>query len=322
MDPNGDDDEEECDEPRLLVAGPFGDEDYDSDDPRHKYFPLAIPFDSGPESDYDCCSESDLESCTCKRCNTYRDIRDYSYAEDDEISKVDVYHLSHLLFKVTDGIDLPDSLAILPKLLKKIKEKMIFGLQEDLVGVLYFPGHGYLPHTVVRQIVEMMLESSNSGRQRDLLKFENKTPHIKRILNSVYGNLEELHIKISSEWPSSWEQLKKPGQLCEVKLQCNSDIVINILLMMDAASVLVPDGISFEEEKFRKFLEEINIEQIRARVQEIMIYDMHQTLGKNERKNLTPYIYALRMTYDHVAALLTPHVKTHDIIAMCKIYKI
>merc|ERR1712227_989822 len=108
--------------------------------------------------------------------------------------------------------------------------------------------------------------------------------------------------------------LKKPLHLYEVKLECNSYTVMDILLLMDNASVFAPEGISFDEEKFRNFLDEIDSEEIRERVHEIMIFDMYQTLSKKEIKNLTPYIYALRMNYDHIAALLTAHVKTQDII--------
>ena len=49
--------------------------------------------------------------------------------------------------------------------------------------------------------------------------------------------------------------------------------------------------------------------------------NMDETLGLKEREFLTPYVYALRMTYDHVADILTSRVKTPDIVAMCKIYK-
>ena len=289
--------------------------DYDSDDPRHKCFPLELPFDSGPDSDF--LSDSDEESCACRRCLTFKDLRAYTYAGDSNISKSDVYHLSQLLFKVTDAVSLPDPMKFLPKLIKKIKDKMKSGLQEDLIELLYFPGKGNLPHTVVLQIVEILLASSMAGHDRSLIKFDENSSRIKRTLNGIYGSFQQLHNSISSQWT----KLKVCGlSFCEVRIECNSRMAVHILMILDDVKKLIPD-FSLEEGQYRQFMGEMKVEQIRHRVEDIMRSDMYETLGKKERKNLTNYVYALRMSYDHVADILTPHVKIQDIVTMCKIYK-
>ena len=76
-----------------------------------------------------------------------------------------------------------------------------------------------------------------------------------------------------------------------------------------------------EEAQYRKFIDDYKVEDLRKKLGKIMKDNLYRTLGLQEKDNLTEYVYALRMTYDHVADILTPHVKTQDIVKMCKIYK-
>ena len=62
-------------------------------------------------------------------------VEDDSEDQTKNITKVDIYHYAKLLFKTTAELDLSDSLRFLPKLFKKIKDKMKYKLQEDLVDL-------------------------------------------------------------------------------------------------------------------------------------------------------------------------------------------
>ena len=329
MDPYPERDEEEAVEDEE-EAEEFSDESVltedDSDD--------SLSSDSGSDSDSnfesDRSSDRDNEysyeypSCDCKRCTAYKDLREFYHTWDEEepcYSKFIVFHYAHYLFKVTDIIDLPVAIEFFPKLFRKIKEIMKFSLQEDLVGLLYFPGHGYLPHTVVLQIVEIMLDSSIADRDMDIMKFEENPPFIRHTLSEIYGNLDEFfQFAISANWPPYWPQLKlKPG-LCEVKIKCNTYVAIQILFLLDDLKVIKPD-FSLEEEQYRRFIGEFKVDQFRERLESIMNNNLHRTLGLKEKENLTTYVYALRMTYDNVADILTPHVEIQDIVTMCKIFK-
>ena len=164
-----------------------------------------------------------------------------------------------VLLDLTNVIELPDSLEFLPKLIKKIKDKMKFSLQEDLAGLLYFPGHGYLSQIVVLQILEIMLESSIADRNTDTIKFEENTPNIRRAMRRAYGNLDEFYqLTISQHWPPFWPQLKLPGP-CAVTVECSSYEAIQILFLLDNLEVLSPD-FSLEEEQYRNFIGKFKIE--------------------------------------------------------------
>lgn len=265
-------------------------------------------------------NSDDYTGCTCRRCLVKKELRDYPYVyPDNRNTKFDVYHFGHFLFKLANVVDLPVSMKFFPKLIKKIKDKMKFGLQETLMKLLYFPGHGHLPHTVVLQIVEILLESAIAAGDREFVKFEENSPDLIKALSGAYGCFEETHDAISAQWPPYFASLKLPGE-CAVIIKLNRWIAGNILFLLDYVKVLVPE-FSFEEGQYEKFVADINVQTIRKHVRGVMRCNKKQTLGPKERQNLTSYIYALRRTYDHTADILTPHVKMKDIVTMCKIYK-
>ena len=151
----------------------------------------------------------DHPECTCRRCVALQELREFPYVHPNERNtKYDVYHLGHFLFRLADVIDWPVSVEFFPKLIKKIKDSMKSGLQEDLMNLLYFPGHGYLPHTVVLQIVEILLESAITAGDREFIKFEENSPEIIKALSGVYGCFEELDHEISNQWPPYFSSLK------------------------------------------------------------------------------------------------------------------
>lgn len=268
-------------------------------------------------------SDVEVPECTCRRCITLKELREYPYVHpDDRNTKFDVYHLAHFMFNLTDVIDLPVSVEFLPKLIKKIKDKMKFGLQEDLMKLLYFPGHGYLPHTAVLLIVEMLLKSAVTAGDREIVKFEVNQPHISEALSGAYGAFEEIHHAISSQWPPYFPTLKLPGECAAIidLYHQGGWLVGNILFLLDDVKILIPE-FSFEEGQYEKFLVDIHVGKLRKHVKGVMKCNMNRTLGPKERENLTEYVYALRMTYDHTADILTPHVENQDIVTMCKIYK-
>ena len=135
-------------------------------------------------------SDEDFDQCTCSNCKILKDKPEFQFVKPDsddvDIFKFDVYHITNHVFNLFKDLDLPTSLKFMPELLRKLREKMKYGLQEELGSLLHFPGHGYLPNTVQIQIVEILLQLSLYYPDADMIYFEDNSDQIKDDLYMVY----------------------------------------------------------------------------------------------------------------------------------------
>ena len=270
------------------------------------------------------------DSCYCKLCLAFKKLGKMYVVEDDSedqtknITKVDIYHYAKLLFKATEELDLSDSLKFLPKLFKKIKDKMKHKLQEDLAGLLYFPGKGYLPHTVVLQIAEILLESTFdavTGVKDDFIKFEENSVSMKKTLRNILNHLEELDNEIFLKRSDKIFSQRFNFLNCNIELECCKELPGPILMLLNEVKVLIPE-FSIEAEQYEAFLAAIEAPYLRGYVtiEKRDVEKIEEQLGYKDY--ITCIVYALWKKIDNVVEALLPHLMTHDIVALCKIHQL
>ena len=272
------------------------------------------------------------DSCYCKLCLAFKKLGKMYVVEDDSedqtknITKVDIYHYAKLLFKATEELDLSDSLKFLPKLFQKIMDKMKYKLQGDLAGLLYFPGKGYLPQTVVLQIVEILLESSfnaGTGARMYLIQFEVNSVPMKKCLLNIYHNFEELDNEIFYERSNRIFIQRYNFRNCNVTLECCRELPGPILLLINEVKALHPE-LSQALYQYEGFLEEIDVPYLRDYIDRMQdasdVEKLKEQFGSME--NITSFVYVLWKKIDCMVEALSSHVRIEDIVAMCKIYKL
>jgi len=255
-------------------------------------------------SDFDSdTSDDDFVQCTCYNCKILRDQEKFQYvyvSENDTVFKFDVYHISNHLFNVFKAMELPTSLKFAPMLLRKLKEKMKYGLQEELGRLLNFPGHGYLPNTVQIQIVELLLESSLSSKDRNIIEFEDDPEHIREALDDVYHLMESISGQLVDLSSRSFFRQWNPSGYCYF----SSHLIHYFQALIGRAQVLIDFS--------------IEVDHCRAFVRETMKIDT----SLDPKEDITELVYALRNDMDFYAEILIPNVTVKDILAMCKISQV
>ena len=209
---------------------------------------------------------------------------------------------------------------------KKIKDKMKYKLQEDLAGLLYFPGQGYLPQTVVLQIVEILLESSfnaGTGARMYLIQFEVNSVPMKKCLLNIYDNFEELDNEIFYERSNSIFIQRYNFRNCNVTLECCRELPGPILLLINEVKALHPE-LSQELYQCEGFLGDIDVPYLRDYIDRMQdasdVVKLKEQFGSME--NITSFVYVLWKKIDSMVEALSSHVRIEDIVAMCKIYKL
>ena len=264
--------------------------------------------------------------CNCRICAAFKKLKKMYLVEGEnrDVTKVDIYLFTQLLFKATEELDLAVSLKFLPKLFKKIKDQMKYKLQEDLVDLLYFPGQGYLPHTVVLQIAEILLESTFdavTGVKDDFIKFEENSVSMKKTLRNILNHLEELDNEIFLERSDKIFSQRFNFLNCNIELECCKELPGPILMLLNEVKVLIPE-FSIEAEQYEAFLAAIEAPYLRGYVtiEKRDVEKIEDQLGYKDY--ITCIVYALWKKIDNVVEALLPHLMTHDIVALCKIHQL
>ena len=165
----------------------------------------------------------------------------------------------------------------------------------------------------------------------ELIRFEENSVSMKKCLLNIFDNFGELDNEIYLERSDMIFIHRYKFGNCNIKLECCKELPAPILLLLNEVKALIPE-FSIQKEHYEAFLIAIDAPQLRGsiRIEKEDIEKINDQLGTafeangsyNKENYLTCLVFALWKKLDNIAEALIPHLMIHDIVPLCKIYKL